>query len=363
LPENDFVMINCPDRCETPAWLDESGHWRIQLHTGDEALALLRPEWDRLIASSDADQFFALNAWQQLWWAHFGHEYALRVLTVRSETGKLVAIAPLMVSRFNPCAIVSLVGGTEISDFLDLIVDRDNAEALTTVLVSAIREHLSWKRLDLHGLQEYSRTPACLESEYARHEIKVEVQLEDVSPSVELKGSWDAYLASLSKKDRHELRRKLRRAVTDQAADWRTVSTEAELDANFNAFIRLHRSSSAEKAAFMTTQMEGYFRDLCYLALKHGWLRMGVLWVADVPVSTALGFAYYDKLYLYNSGYNPEYAAHSVGIAAVGLLMRDCAEEGIRSFDFLQGNEPYKYTLGAKDHPVYRAVCSRDQRP
>jgi CelD/BcsL family acetyltransferase involved in cellulose biosynthesis len=80
-------------------------------------------------------------------------------------------------------------------------------------------------------------------------------------------------------------------------------------------------------------------------------------------VSSALGFAYNTRLYLYNSGYNPAYAANSVGIAAVGLLLRDCATEGLEIFDFLQGDEPYKYTLGARDRVVYRVLSSKGPRP
>jgi CelD/BcsL family acetyltransferase involved in cellulose biosynthesis len=112
----------------------------------------------------------------------------------------------------------------------------------------------------------------------------------------------------------------------------------------------------------MTEQMEMYFRDLCANMLADGTLRMGVLWVGETPVSAALGFAYKGRLYLYNSGYNPAYAANSVGIAAVGLLLKDSATEGLEVFDFLQGDEPYKYMLGARDRLVYHVLCCRGPR-
>jgi CelD/BcsL family acetyltransferase involved in cellulose biosynthesis len=226
----------------------------------------------------------------------------------------------------------------------------------------AIRDHLSWRSLDLHCIGQQSPTPAAVVRAYDGPGIKVSVEQEDVSPFVELHGSWDGYLMSLGKKDRHELRRKLRRAVDDQGATWRVVRDSADLELSLEGFFHLHRASSPSKAAFMTASMEQYFRELARMALSHGWLRMGVLWVGETPVSSAIGFGYKGRLYLYNSGYDPAYHAHSVGIAAVGLLIRDSADEGLQTFDFLQGNEAYKYTLGATDTQVLRIVSSREPR-
>ncbi len=355
------VPVDCQITCDPCHLLEATDRWRIQLHTVDESLERLGPEWDRLLAHSDADLYFLRNGWQRLWWRHFGHEYVLRVVTVRDSTGRLAGIAPLMARRHDPESTLSFIGGSEVADYLDLIVDRAQAEETRRVLLEAVRAHLPWRTLDLHCLPEGSGTPAALDCVLGPQGIAIEHEIEDVSPTVELPGSWDGYLASLSKKDRHELRRKLRRAVDDLGASWRTVQTEQDLAPTIDAFIDLHRRSSPAKAGFMTEPMAAYFRDLAAMALAQGQLRFGVLWDRDVPLSTAMGFAYGERLYLYNSGYDPAYATHSVGIAAVGLLLRDAAQEGLGVFDFLQGNESYKYTLGAQDHPVFRAIATREQ--
>jgi CelD/BcsL family acetyltransferase involved in cellulose biosynthesis len=353
-------MTCCQALCDASTLLVAGDRWRIALHTSEEAFARLGPEWDRLVASSDMDHFFAQHAWQQVWWKHFGDDYMFRVLTVRDTTGRLAGVAPLMARRADRGMTIEFLGGSEVADYMDLIVDRDYAEEVRPALLAAVSAHLEWQTLDLHGLQEHSPTRRAVVDLFSGRGIAVDVEVEDVCPAVQLHGSWDGYLASLGKKDRHELRRKLRRAVADQAATWHTVRAAEGLDKNVSAFVALHRRSSPEKAAFMTAQMEGYFRDLAGVALAHGWLRMGVLWVGDIPVSAAMGFAYGKRLYLYNSGYDPAYAARSVGIAAVGLLLHDSAQEGLEVFDFLQGPEPYKYTLGAQDYRVYRAVCRRE---
>lgn len=355
-------MIDCAELRDECTWLDTEGR-EVHIYRNEAALVCLSREWDRLLPASTSDQFFALNAWQQLWWRHFGHDYSLRLIAVRDASDRLLAVAPLMLSRGGRPRTLSLVGGTEVADYLDFIVERDDAESLTRSLLTAARDRLEWERLDLRCLPEDSSTRRIVQEVYGGTCIEIEVEREDVCPYVELHGSWEAYLASLSKKDWHELRRKLRRAVDDQGATWKRVLSAADLERSVDAFVALHRLSSAGKAAFMTEQMESYFRGLCDMTLAAGTLRMGVLWVGDVPVSAALGFAYGDRLYLYNSGYNPAYAAHSVGIAAVGLLLKDCATEGLEIFDFLQGDEPYKYTLGARDRMLYRVLSTRGPRP
>jgi CelD/BcsL family acetyltransferase involved in cellulose biosynthesis len=352
-------MIDCRETCDACTLLESSGGWRIQLHTIDESFDRLKPEWDRLLPESDADQFFGLHAWQHLWWQIFGHEFVLRIVTVRDHSGRLVGIAPMMAPRSAPESELVFIGGSEVADYLDIIVDRTRASELRATLLHAIRDQLAWRRLNLRCVREQSPTPAAVQQALSSPDIRVIVEQEDVSPFVELHGSWDRYLAALSKKDRHELRRKLRRAVDDQGATWRLVTEITELDANVDAFIHLHRQSSANKAAFMTDIMERYFRALARMAVQQGWLRLGVLWLGETPVSAAMGFAYKGRLYLYNSGYDPAYHAHSVGIAAVGLLIRESADEGLDVFDFLQGNEVYKYMLGASDDTVLRILCSR----
>jgi len=352
--------IDCRLGCNACRLLEADDHRRIQLHTAPDSLERLGPEWDRLRADSDSDLFFSGSAWQILWWRHFGHDYLPRIVTFRDCCGRMIGIAPLMTPRADPDQTLLLIGGTEIADYLDLIVDADRADEARRILLGAIRAHLAWRTLDLHCLPATSGTPAALDAVFASHTVTVRHEQEDVAPFVPLHGSWAAYLGALNKKDRHELRRKLRRAVDDMNAEWRTVQSTADLDPTLDAFIALHRQSSAAKANFMTDEMAAYFRDLAALTLEQGTLRMGILWADDKPMAGAMGFVHGDRLYLYNSGYDPAYAAHSVGIAAVGLLLRQVADEGLAIFDFLQGNETYKYMLGAQDAPVYRAIVTRE---
>jgi CelD/BcsL family acetyltransferase involved in cellulose biosynthesis len=107
--------------------------------------------------------------------------------------------------------------------------------------------------------------------------------------------------------------------------------------------------SREDKAEFLTPQMEQYFRDIAATMTDAGWLRGGILELDGMPVAAVLAFDYQDTVYLYNSGFDTTKSHLSVGILSKALLIKDSIERGRKKFDFLKGNEHYKYHLGGKE--------------
>ena len=187
----------------------------------------------------------------------------------------------------------------------------------------------------------------------------VEVTEEDVAPGVELPATWEDYLAGLSKKDRHELRRKLRRLESVENWRWYYVNEVEEVTARLDDFLHLMRLSDPEKAEYMTAEREVFFRKVAQRTAQLGIAKLFFLEMEGQVVATTLSFDYSSTRYLYNSGYNPEYSYYSVGLLLNALCLRDAIEQGQDYFDFLRGDEPYKYHLGGKDHSLYQMVVRR----
>jgi CelD/BcsL family acetyltransferase involved in cellulose biosynthesis len=61
------------------------------------------------------------------------------------------------------------------------------------------------------------------------------------------------------------------------------------------------------------------------------------------------GFWWQDTFAAYQSGWDPRFARHSMGNVLVLHALERAADEGAHTFDFLRGNEPYKYRFGARD--------------
>lgn len=166
--------------------------------------------------------------------------------------------------------------------------------------------------------------------------------------------TFESYMADhLSKKERHEMRRKRRRyeAVLGEAHFVHHTGN----DGIFEDFIRFHRMAAGAKGSFMTEKMEAMFVDLAEL---DGW-GLDAL-VADDGHITAAGFGYQgrDGYYLYNSAYNPELAETSPGVVLLGRLIELTIDRGHQVFDFLKGDEQYKYRLGAEARPLFQLVST-----
>jgi CelD/BcsL family acetyltransferase involved in cellulose biosynthesis len=105
--------------------------------------------------------------------------------------------------------------------------------------------------------------------------------------------------------------------------------------------------------------MRAYFRDLAHALLDEGVLRLSVLSRDGTDVAATMSFLYRDRWLLYNSGYDPAYSAYSPGIVAVARAMQDAIAEEAIAFDFLTGDEPYKFQFGATSTHTCRVTISR----
>ena len=172
-------------------------------------------------------------------------------------------------------------------------------------------------------------------------------RIHEVAAVMTLGDSRDEWLSTLSKKQRHEVRRK-RRRFAEAFGEPRLV-TASGVDA-VAAFAKMHRNTTGEKGAFMTEQMAAFFGDLH----AHSGATITTLVGADErPAAMAFGFFESDAYYLYNSTLDPSFAEGAPGIVLVDLLIEQVIKKGARRFDFLKGDEAYKFRMGATARELY----------
>jgi CelD/BcsL family acetyltransferase involved in cellulose biosynthesis len=176
---------------------------------------------------------------------------------------------------------------------------------------------------------------------------------------MELPSDWEMYMESLGKKDRHELRRKLRKLPQGGTVGLEVLESPDAIAAASDEFLWQMRESRTDKAAFMTDQMERFFRAIVISLAGEGLAEMVFLTLDSKRVASVLCFRSQDEVLLYNSGYDPGYAGFSVGLLSKALALQRAIEQGKRKFDFLRGHEHYKYDLGAKDFAVFQCVIRR----
>ena len=310
-------------------------------------------EWEALIPQGSLDTIFVMPQWQQVWWNEYGDGAEAILLSLRGSEG-LDALAPLM----RRAGKITLMGDEDLYDYNDLLVTPGVEDSFYPMLLDHLQGE-QWDSVELFPLQGNSPTLQRLPDLAISRGLDVEIREEDVCPGVELPGDWDEFLGGLSKKDRHELRRKLRRLEGAGDYRWYCCERAEEVEENLDHFLELVRLSREDKDRFMTPKRETFFRRAIGAMARMGTVRLFFMELGGQHVASALCFDYGGSRMLYNSGFNPEYSYYSVGLLLKALCIRDAVEAGLPFFDFLRGDEPYKYDLGGKDYPLYRMVVKR----
>ena len=175
----------------------------------------------------------------------------------------------------------------------------------------------------------------------------------------------EAFLATLDKHARHEIRRKVRRA--EAAGDLELVESEDRLG-DLQSFIELHQAKWGDEGLFPPTRGGDQSRVFLSRMLELlgadttaplGTVHLTFLTLGGARVAASIHFETRDALLYYNAGVSPEARHLSVGVVMVERLVRRALDRGLRRFDFLRGNEPYKYEWGATDEPIQRLLVRR----
>jgi len=164
---------------------------------------------------------------------------------------------------------------------------------------------------------------------------------------------------NIDKKQRHEIRRKIRRAEGDERdVRWYIVTDESTLDEEAEACCHLMAQDPA-KQAFLTQTMRTQMKTMIHAAFRAGWLQLAFLEVDGVKAAGYLNFDYGNHIWVYNSGLDFDYGDLSPGWVLLGYLLQWANENGRVEFDFMRGDEDYKYKFGGVKRDVMRVQVTR----
>jgi CelD/BcsL family acetyltransferase involved in cellulose biosynthesis len=199
---------------------------------------------------------------------------------------------PLQTTFDGGGRVLGYVGDWNLFDYMDAVAEKHEAQALLAQLWSCALSDLSWDRIELRHVPSASPSVPALQAAAAEMGVEIVVEQDTVCPIAILCSNWEGYLQMLSKKQRHEIRRKLRRAQDGVEWGWRTGRTLADLDRDLPVFFRLHEASRHDKANFMTPAMRAFFQDLTSVLLHDGVLRLSVFEREGVDIAATLSCMY-----------------------------------------------------------------------
>jgi len=337
----------------------------VQLHTSADVFDDLQGEWGRLIAVQQdrgrSDNIFLTREFMEVWWRHL-QRGQLRLLTIRDDDNVLRGIAPFFTETANGRLEVHFIGCIDVVDYLDLIIEPGHEEAVSQTVVDYLLsdDSFEWDALVLCNIPTASPTRQYLPWIARSCGLNAWEEVAEVCPVIELPNSYEDYLDGLDKKQRHELRRK-RRKAEGYGVDYYIVGPEHDFDAELETFLTLMAASTPEKAEFL--QMDGhrsFFEDVTRAMRNSGALSLHMLRIDETPVAAMLQFSCNGRMLLYNSGLDMgEHAFLSPGIVLLTYSIEHAINAGYSYYDFLRGDEVYKLRMGAVPSEVYTLNISR----
>jgi CelD/BcsL family acetyltransferase involved in cellulose biosynthesis len=341
---------------------------RVDIVRSVEGLAQLRGEWNQLLERSGSNHVFLTWEWVSTWWSVYGGRGELHILTARDPDGALVGIGPLRRhSRFFPgprnLNVLALIGsgGDVHPEYLDLIVQAGREREAVAAFVECIADdEEEIDGVDFRPLSESSPNIVSLVEQLAGRFRYLWQQDDSVCPYVSLPATADAFNSSRSQNYRKKLREYESRCKRRLSPQLRLSDTAEEVQRDLQTLIDLHhRRWRGASRAFQTSAYIDFHHRVSQLGLEKGWVRLFSLETAGRPMAMLYCFAYGGRYYYYQAGRDPEFAQDRVGLILMHRAIQHALSERAQIFDFLRGQEEYKYRWASGDTRNFRLVAWR----
>ncbi len=314
---------------------------------GESLFSELETDWKELVGCSATATPFQTYEWMSTWWRHFGTLKEPRAIAIY-EGDDLVGLYPTVRSRGAWRTLRPM--GMGPSDYLHPLTRTGYEAAVNRAVTEHLRELKDVDLIDLHQIRD---DWACVGPSLGG------VRVEQATCLVlDLPNTYDAYLATLGKSLRYDVKRLDKTLFKDGKACIEPV-LPGETQTGFDYLFELHKARWKKRhlpGAFMASSMR-FHREWAELAQKQGWLWLSILRLQDCPIGAIYAMNLGSTTYYYQAGFDPDQGAVSPGTLLVASTIRRSIDEGMQKFDFLRGDEGYKRRWKPqREHKNFRTI-------
>ena len=311
----------------------------------------MAPIWNRLLEDCPGQSsMYLTHEWLATWWKHFGKERRLNLLLFERE-GRVIAIVPLARNeyRIGPFKLDALESITWTScNYVGLIL-AEHLDEVMVVLLDYLKKNLRGVTLILRLslITEESQFLRALKSNMAQTEGLIFKDIvRTLAPYLELPSSCKEYLDSLRKNRRKLLNRMLNGLKrNNRIVELRQCNADS-LEEDLRRFFDLHQErwqSVGLRGSFADPRYREFQREVAWKFLNRGWLNLSTLTIDGDAASVKFGCIYNHKFYAITTGRNIRYLNYNVGHLHIFEAIKYAISRGLREYDFMQGDEPYKF--------------------
>ena len=305
-------------------------------------------QWENLLIESDFPHPFASFTFYNSWVETFVDDLTQIKMLFFYNENNLVGLAPIFVDHDKKS--VSILGDKDLFDYRDIIYISECAEEIYIEFLSYLKLQ-PWFQgytIFMQSIPESSELFNLVNTDKLNNFADVEIKEEDVTPIYDVNGVWDDYLLALKKKQRHEIRRKLRK-FESQDFQFKLIRNNDVLSGFLSDFYELFINSREDKKEFLTEERKTFFNKMLFAFAEKNELKILSYYDGNILISACIVIEYANIYFLYNSAYSLDYNSYSVGLVSKIIALKQSIENNNHAFNFLRGNERYKYELGGED--------------
>jgi CelD/BcsL family acetyltransferase involved in cellulose biosynthesis len=322
------------------------------------AFVAFEAEWNDAVERARIPHPFLRHEWVRTWWEAFSTPATRPYIQVVRANGRVTAIAPFMRDMGAmygiPARRVRFIHNDH-TPRTDVII-ADDAEASYQAIWRALRtDRERWDVLLLGQLERSSKTQQAFLEFAAAERLRTGTWRSSDSPYLSITGTWDAYLNSLPAKFRSNLRNRMSRLAKIGPVSLEILTDRQSIEGAAEEAWRLESSGwkrEAGTAIASDPAVHRFYTTLIERGTNAGWLRLLFLTVGDRRIATSYGACFDNRLFLFKTGYDPEFATGAPFKILTSLAIQDACTCGLSEVDFLGDAEPWKleWTSTSRGH-------------
>jgi CelD/BcsL family acetyltransferase involved in cellulose biosynthesis len=336
----------------------------IKIVSTETEFAHLKDEWTSLLDLSENQSPFLTWQWMFMWWKKYSDKMhplpQLRIIKTTDDQNNLISIWPLFISvvysTIGKLRIAKFIGTSfESSDYLDIIaspqMDTNHFDAILNsnvfndivksvdkiVLKNVLEDSFIYKHKDQLRYLKWQRRIA-------------------ICPYLSLPQDKDELLNSLSKNMKSGLRRTYNKLKNDPDIAIRTVLEKNDINLSIENLFKLHeaRFNDQDKdTKFVFSQRGVFHQEISKTFLDKNWLRFYEVKYKGEVIGSLYCYLFGKTLMYYQAGFNPEFSQYALGNQLILHAINDAISLNCSEFDFMRGDEAYKYKWTTTERYLY----------
>ncbi len=327
----------------------------------DERFSSLKDIWNQVLEKNNFGTIFSTFEWLNTWWECFGQDNKLFILLAQDKE-EIIGIAPLMIEqrkilRCVPIKAISFIG-TGISDYADFIIKVERKAVLNSFFKYIWKNKHLWDEIDLREIREDSSNLEMIRDILKNGPCSYEISCLGKCPYIPIRGDWDSFYSSLSKSFRQDIRTQYNRLKKNGSRYGFSHVQDHIDDAFLSQLIVMHLDSinlKNKKSFLESKEGKSFFKRIIEGYRKKGKVVINIMKVGYEIAAYFVGFLFQGRYYYWNVGKNDKYDDFSPGKLLLQNMIMECfSNNTIKEFDFLRGEEEYKYRWTKMERKNYR---------